>query len=240
MITSLRKNLINVVVALISILLIADILVTYYNNSIIIKNRELQMEAETIKLYTEQIGKSTIHGVDIGLRGFVIIREERFFSPVDSAFMRKDSIISNIETRLIQQGYPKMAEFLALKDSLNAYFDYCFHLKNLLLNNQEKEFYRLFGSDKGLYLWLQYIACQKNIAAFEDHINAEAQQRYDAALKGNHILQIVLFLICFPTLLYTAYYTKRTVRLTELLRQTEADKNKLLIEQNVLLEKTVA
>jgi signal transduction histidine kinase len=240
MIRLLKKNFINVVVALISILLVGDILVTYFNNSIIIKNRALQREAETIKLYMEQIGKSTIHGVDIGLRGFVIIREERFFSPVDSAFMRKDSIISNIETRLIAQGYPKLQEFRALTDSLNAYFAYCFHLRDLLARGEDKEFYRLFGSDKGLYLWLQYLACQKNIGTFEDDINRAAQTRYNAALKGNYILQVVLFLICFPTLIYTAYYTKRTVSLTELLRQTEADKNKLLIEQNILLEKTVA
>jgi signal transduction histidine kinase len=226
-------------VAVISILLVADILVTYYNNSIIIKNRELQLEAETIKLFTEQIGKSTIHGVDIGLRGFAIIREDRFFGPVDSAFLRKDSILTSIETRLVKQGYPKLEEFRELRDSLNEYFTYCFRLKDLLVTHQEQEFYRFFSSDKGLYLWLQYLRCQKNIAAFEDRINAEAQRSYDAALQGNHILQIGLFLICFPTLLYTAYYTKKTVRLSDLLRQTEADKNKLLLEQNIVLEQNV-
>jgi signal transduction histidine kinase len=237
---SMKANFISIVVVLISILLVADILLTYYNNSIITKNRELQMETEKTKLYTEQIGKSTIHGVDIGLRGYAIIREPRFFTPVDSAFMRKDSILSNIETRLVAQGYPKLDEFRVLKDSLEMYFRYCFHMRDLLAQGRDDEFRQLFTSDKGLYLWLQYLACQRNIATFEDHINAEAQKQYNAALKGNHILQIVLFLICFPTLLYTAYYTRKTFKLTELLRKTEADKNEILTEQNLLLEKTVA
>ncbi|HYC84754.1 MAG TPA: ATP-binding protein, partial [Chryseosolibacter sp.] len=43
-----------------------------------------------------------------------------------------------------------------------------------------------------------------------------------------------------PTLLYTAFHTKKTLRLGELLRQAEEEKNKLLLEQNALLERTVA
>jgi signal transduction histidine kinase len=240
MLNSLKRNFINLVVALISFLLLGDILLTYFNNLIISKNRALQQETETIKIYAEQIGKSTIHGIDIGLRGYALIREDRFFTPVDSAYMRKDSIMRNIETRLIRQQYPKMDEFLVLKDSLHHYFQYCFYLKKLLRENRDDEFKALFTSDKGLYLWLQYLSCYKNIAAYEDRINAEAQENYEAAMRGNYILQVVLFLICVPTLLYTAFYTKKTFRLSELLRKTESEKNAMLLEQNVLLEKTVA
>jgi signal transduction histidine kinase len=133
-----------------------------------------------------------------------------------------------------------MPQFYALADSLHEYFQYCFYLRDLLVHNRDAEFMKLFTSDKGLDLWIQYLACQKNIAAFEDKINAEAQQRYEAALQGNHILQLVLFFICVPTLLYTAFYTKKTYRLSELLRESEMDKNTLLTEQNVILERTVA
>jgi signal transduction histidine kinase len=87
---------------------------------------------------------------------------------------------------------------------------------------------------------LQYLQCQKNIAAFEDRINHEATAKYEAALRGNYILQVVLFLICFPTLLYTAFHTQKTVKLSQLLHQAETDKNKLLTEQNQQLEDSVA
>jgi signal transduction histidine kinase len=235
-----EKNFIYIVVAIINLLLLADILLTYYNNTIIEKNRLLQVEAETIKLYTEQIGKSTIHGIDIGLRGYAIVREDRFFSPVDSALLRKDSILNNIESRLIKQGYDGLREFRALRDSLQSYVGFCLYMKDLLAQNKEEEFMKAFSSDKGLYLWIQYLQCQKNIAAFEDRINAEAQAKYEAALRGNYILQIVLFLICLPTLLYTAFHTRKTVTLSQLLHQSEADKNKLLTEQNMQLEINVA
>lgn len=235
-----EKNFIYVVVAIINLLLVADIGLTYYNNTIIDKNRALQNEAETIKLYTEQIGKSTIHGIDIGIRGYAIIREERFFSPVDSALLRKDSILNNIETRLIKQGYNKMEEFHALRDSLQDYVKFCLQMRALLSQNRDDDFRALFTSDKGLYLWLQYLQCQKNITTFEDRINAEAQSQYESALRRNHILQIFLFFICLPTLLYTAYHTRKTFKLSTLLHQSEADKNKLLTEQNQQLETNVA
>ncbi len=59
-------------------------------------------------------------------------------------------------------------------------------------------------------------------------------------MSRNQALQILLFLICFPTLLYTAYYTGKTFSLSERLRVTEEEKNKILIEQNFNLERNVA
>jgi signal transduction histidine kinase len=237
--TFLKGNFIYFVVVLISLLLVANIFLTIYNNSIIQRNKELQQEAETIKLYTEQIGKSTIHGIDIGLRGFAIMENAQFFSPVDSAILRKDSILHNVESRLIKQNYD-LTEFHALRDSLNSYVAFALKLRDLLVADKHEEFKQLFSSDKGLYLWLQYLTCLDNIAAFEDRINAEAEREYQAALKRNYLLQLILFLICCPTLIYTAIHTRRTVKLSERLHQLEAEKNKMLLEQNQQLEILVA
>jgi signal transduction histidine kinase len=231
----LKGNFIYFVVVLISLLLVANIFLTIYNNTIIQRNKELQQEAETIKLYTEQIGKSTIHGIDIGLRGFAIMENAQFFSPVDSAILRKDSILHNVESRLSKQNY-NLTEFYALRDSLNAYITFALHLKQLLLDDNKDEFKRLFSSDKGLYLWLQYLKCLEHIAEFEGQINAEAEHEYQAALNRNYLLQLTLFLICCPTLIYTAIHTRRTVKLSKQLHQLEAEKNKMLLEQNQHLE----
>src|SRR5687767_5053598 len=154
----LRENFIYGVVVLISLLLVTSIVLTHYNNTIIQRNKRLQQEAETIKLYTEQIGKSTIHGIDIGLRGYAIMENAQFFSPVDSAILRKDSILRNVEHRLKKQNYD-LTEFYALRDSLNGYIVFALELKKLLEENKREEFKRRFSSDKGLYLWLQYLKC---------------------------------------------------------------------------------
>src|SRR5207302_1831511 len=105
---------------------------------------------------------------------------------------------------------------------------------------KEEEFRKEFAKDKGLYLWWQYLMFIRHVGEFEDNINRRAQERYEDALGSNFVLQVLLFSICFPTLLYMAYYTKRTNRYSELLRRAEAEKNEILTEQNKNLEMKVA
>jgi hypothetical protein len=68
------KNIIFVIVCLISILLVTNVVLTYYNNKIIKRNHNVQSQIEKVKLYYDQIGKSIIHSLDIGLRGYYIVR----------------------------------------------------------------------------------------------------------------------------------------------------------------------
>ena len=81
---------------------------------------------------------------------------------------------------------------------------------------------------------------EQNVIAFTDKVAERAQQNYEKALSRNQLLQIVLFLVCFPTLLYTAYYTGKTFHLANLLSKAETDRNKFLTEQNTSLENRVA
>jgi len=82
--------------------------------------------------------------------------------------------------------------------------------------------------------------CEKSIHDFLERIDREAEQNYEAALFRNYALQLVLFLMCFPTLLYTAFYTRKSFKLSEQLRHSEKDRNEILIRQNLDLERMVA
>ena len=239
MVNTFQKNIIYFVVILIGSLLLTDILLTRRNNAIIKGNKDLQIQTESIKRYHDQIGRVIIHSLDIGLRGYAIVKDERFLRPMNHARAWSDSIFSNVETPLRKMNYD-MANYLALKDSVKAYTEYCYYLKDLLSENKTDEFLRLFRSDKGSTLWAQYIESEEKILAFTGKVADQAQENYEKAMSRNQTLQIVLFLICFPTLLYTAYYTGKTFRLTDLLRKTEADRNKILIELNTNLEYNIA
>jgi signal transduction histidine kinase len=234
-----RKNIIYFVVILIGALLLTDILLTRHNNKIIRNNKDVQVQSALIKRYHDQIGKVIIHSLDIGLRGFAILQEERFASPMENARLWSDSIFSNVERPLKSLDYD-MAGFYALRDSVQAYSEFCFQLKTLLLEDRDEEFLKLFSKDRGARLWGLYVASEERILAFTKDIDNRAQANYETALARNQTLQILLFLICFPTLLYTAYYTGKTFGLSDLLRKTEEEKNKILREQNSELEHRVS
>lgn len=235
----LKGKFIYLIITLIGVLLLMNIILTKYNNTIIKENKELQAETQKIKLYYDQIGKLIIHALDLGLRGYAIVQNGNIAKPMFNAVAWKDSIWSNVEQPLKKQDF-NMKDLYVFEDSLNSYIKYCFYLKKLIDEGNEEEFLRLFSQDKGGYLWGQYVRCGEAIISFENNVNNEAQANYEGALRRNQILQIILFLISFPTLLYTAFYTTKAFRLSELLRLTEKDKNKTLTEKNTDLEKLVA
>src|SRR5688572_29692134 len=118
-----RKNLIYFVVLLIGILLLANIALTYYHNSIIKRNQDILVVVEKIKLYYDQIGKSVIHSMDIGLRGYAIVRNDQFAAPLNDGMNWKDSIFNNIEEPLRKLNYD-FGLFNVFKDSINSYVTY--------------------------------------------------------------------------------------------------------------------
>jgi signal transduction histidine kinase len=233
-----QKKFIYFIVGVISILLALSIVLTYYNNSIIERNEAVQEEVERARFYYDQIGKSVIHSIDIGLRGFAIVRNEQFSAPFDNARIWKDSILSNAEQPLIRLQY-EMSQFKVFKDSLDSYVTFCTMLRHLLAQGKDAEFKQKFAADRGAHLWWMYLELEKDIRGYINRIDEESQTEYKAALFRNQILQVILFLICVPTLIYTAIYTGKTNRLSELLRKAAKEKNRILREQNVTLEHKV-
>jgi signal transduction histidine kinase len=226
-------------VGIISILLVANVMLTYYNNEIIKENHAIHNQVDKVKIYYDHIGKSIIHSLDIGLRGYYIVRSPEFVAPMDNAIYVKDSILHNVEIPLDKLHYNNSA-YLVFKDSLNAYMSYTFMLKDLLIENREEEFTKIFSSDKGAYLWSQYEQVEADIMQYLNAVDAEAQRKYESALQRNQIIQLVLLIICVPTLLFTAFYTSKAFKLSEMVRNAEEEKNKMLSEQNQVLEKRVA
>lgn len=233
------KNIVFVIVCVISILLVTNVVLTYYNNQIIKRNQDIQSQVEQVRLYYDQIGKSIIHSLDIGLRGYFIERTPAFVAPMDNAINLKDSLLTSLELPLTQLNYHDSA-YTIFKDSLDAYTEYTFMLKDLLIENRDQEFKNIFKADKGAHLWWQYEQVENNIKQHINRLDTEAQNQYESALQRNQIIQFVILIICVPTLLFTAFYTSKAFKLSEMVRNAEEEKNKILSEQNQMLEHKVA
>lgn len=225
-------------VATIALLLVLDITFTQHNNTILHESLMLQAETEHIKLYYEHIGRMIIQAVDLGLRGYALVPEDRLGSPMNHAAAWKDSIFDNVEKPLLELHYD-MTQFHALRDSINAYVAFTFYMRKLITDGRRDEFNKLFLEDRGAALWFQYERCEKNIDFFVDMAQADEHSRYEAALTRNLRLQVLLFMLCVPTLVYTAWRTRQSFMLGEKLREAEATRNVMLVDQNIMLERQV-
>jgi signal transduction histidine kinase len=233
------RNTIYLIVVLISLLLVANVLLTYHNNAIIKQNQNIQSQTERAKIFYDQIGKSVIHSLDIGLRGYYIVRTPALASPMDNAVNVMDSILENLETSLRQLQYDD-SRYRVLKDSLYAYTNYSFALKDLLIQDRDAEFVKVFSSDKGAHLWSQYLQVEDHMMKYINRMDGDAQRSHEQALRRNQIIQLVLLVFCVPTLLLTAFYTAKAFRLSEVVRDAEEERVQILSEQNQMLESKVA
>ncbi|MEO7990562.1 MAG: hypothetical protein ABI663_13535 [Chryseolinea sp.] len=236
--TIISKRLIRIAIATITSLLVLNFILTRSNNQIIEENRSLQSQAVEIKTTVSQFAIIIIHNLDLGLRSYALFNDEKYLYPLHIAVKQKDSIINVVQQALTRQGYP-LEEFHSLKDSIDAYAMLNLQLVDLFKANQMGEFYHLANQDKGYHLWLQYEKLAKKIYEFEDEITRTAFDRYTKAEYNNYLIQLLLFLICVPTLLITSYHTYKKFAFEVKLRKAEEEKAFMLATQNEKLEQAV-
>src|SRR5690606_12607052 len=107
----LRRFLLVAVVAFIAILLLANIFLIHYNNRILEHNRQLQRQAEQVKLNTLDVIRN-LNLLDLGLRGYALVKEDRIVSAVDSASDNIGRVFNRLEAALTEQQF-EMPHFYA-------------------------------------------------------------------------------------------------------------------------------
>ena len=210
-----------------------------YQNSLRIElNKNLQAEAEKVKVATLDVIRD-LHLLDLGLRGYALTKNRAMLSTFDSAVLDRDRIFEELETTLRKQQYPHMAQFLALKDSVNNYFKLVTHLYELMERGDNDTFLQILGEDRGYPLWLLYKEFSYTVHAFENNVAEQAKTNYEAALKRSFVLQIIIFMLAAPALAYMAFFAARTFRVSDELRSAQAERNRMLSQQNEVLDQLV-
>ncbi|WP_276367164.1 HAMP domain-containing sensor histidine kinase [Chryseolinea sp. H1M3-3] len=234
---SLKGYLLYAIVFVIALLILGDIYLIYQNNQVITFNKNQQEQAEKVKVNTSEVIRN-LHLLDLSIRSYAFVSNKHFMAAMDSAIKNKNAALSSLESSLKKQNYP-MQKFYALRDSVEAYVALALNMVDLIDRNDQNSFVQLLEKDPGYHVWLQYLKFSKDVYSFEDSISLQAKIRYEKALNNIYILQIILFFIAVPTLGYTAYYTNRSLLISDQLRKSEVEKAAILAEQNLHLERTV-
>ncbi|RAV99233.1 sensor histidine kinase [Pseudochryseolinea flava] len=229
--------IVYILFVLILSLLLANIILMYQNNKVIEYNKAQQEEAERIKVNTLDIIR-TIHQLDMGLRGYALIFSDVQHDVVLKGFAQMDTILRRLEVSLAKQHFP-MESFNTLRDSTNIYIGTIRSM--LVLAEQQKigEFNAMLKKDLGLYAYLSYVRFTNHVNSFEDSIAKQAHARYRLALRNGYVLQIVLFFIMVPALLYMMFLFNKTIRISTQLAAARQDTADVLSRQKLELENQV-
>ncbi|MEQ9167124.1 MAG: ATP-binding protein [Fulvivirga sp.] len=223
------------IVGIIGILMLINAFLIYENGKRIEENQNEIQVAERVKLAAEQI-KQSLHLLDLGIRAYVITDSiDMFLSPNTSAIAMKDDSFSFLFQNLKAQGYPA-AELQALKTTVDNYFLLIENLKKLVADSKIDSARNLIALDPGYPVWLASHNFSNKIESFENGIEDKAQARFNNAIKYSYWLQIILFFITLPTLIYSTYHSVKSIVYQRQLVESEKEKAAILEEQNEKLE----
>jgi CHASE3 domain sensor protein len=193
----------------IAIALLANMSLTIRNNITIERTTELLKESEQVKLLSEQILTSTMHGLDLGVRGFALTKEEGMLNPYNGAIRLNSAIFRDLEKILKRQGYNDMDRFHELEREVDVYFKFCDEMLDMARMDDMDGFNSMLKQDKGYDVWFKYNEFTKPLFVFQDNLRAEAFASYNNAVRNNLILQISIVCITLPVLFFIMMRIKR-------------------------------
>jgi CHASE3 domain sensor protein len=206
--------------------LVTSMALTIRNNVIIQRANELVKETERIEFLTNKILNGTMHGLDLGVRGFAITKDDGMLNPFDEAVREHNGIFRELEKILRRQGYSDSKGFKAVEDEVSAYVDFCKQMLEKARNNDMVAFNDMLKQDKGYDVWSKYSAFSTPLIEYEDNLREEAYSRYVAAVRGNLILQFAIVILTLPVLVVIVMRirSEREARKTLLAQVEENDK----------------
>lgn len=234
----LRSRILFIVGSVISLMLLGNLALMYYNSGVIEENRTLQFDAEKAKVNTLDIIRN-LHLLDIGLRGYALTRNDQLLSAYDSANMHRERIFARLHDALAHQRFPHMDSLRAMEQSVAEYFQVADTMLFLAKSGRDAEFKKLLNEDRGLYTWQHFKRFSKLVNDFENNISADASVKYQQAVRNTYLLQILLCVLAIPVLIYMAYFSAKTFMFSDQLRSMQEERNRMLREQNDRLDMLV-
>src|SRR5687767_7971699 len=102
-------------VAVITVMLLANMILTVRNNLTIERTTELVQETEKVKFLTDGILTSTMHGLDLGVRGFGLTKDDAMLNPYHRAIELNPGLFRDLGALLKKQKYPDIAAMNAVE-----------------------------------------------------------------------------------------------------------------------------
>lgn len=196
--TWLSKNILYVSLGVVLSLMVLGLILTFHNNKAIENSIQLKAQAEDIKLTSEEILKETLHGLDLGVRGYAITKEDQLLIPFKNATINNEKIFGHLKEELGKQGYP-IDDLTPLYKRSEEYIQFCAKMNSVAKMDSMDQFKEMLNEDRGYLVWKEYDAFTKKLFTFEDELIQEANDGLQSAMSQNLWVKIILIVISIPS-----------------------------------------
>lgn len=198
-----------IAVGIIAIALVANVVLTIRNNFIISQTDALVQETELVKQLTDKILTSTMHGLDLGVRGFALTKDEAMLKPYEKSVQSSTSIFRDLENIIKKQGYANIGDMTAVEEEVDSYIEFSKEMLAQASVDSMSVFNYMLKQDKGNAVESKYDAFSKRLFTYEDSLREQAYASYAAAVRNNLILQVVIVLTTLPVLFFIVMRIQR-------------------------------
>lgn len=192
----------NWIILVIGVSLVASMSLAIRNNYVIEENHALQQQTQRIRSLTQDILTKTMHGLDLGVRGYALTKDNNMLRPYEEAMAITPAIFLRLDSLLQRQGYDKRHELVAVNDEVKRYMQVSREMIAMAQRDSMTQFTDMLRQDKGYDVWKKYEAFSNPLFTREDELNKRAIATYRAAMRNNLILQISILLLSMPLLYF--------------------------------------
>ena len=200
----LNSKGIHYFISTVLLIIIAGALVSFYAYNTLEEQRLKKDQANQVILNLNEITSMIMAG-DVGTRGYMLIQEERFITPLEYAKNGFNQVINELGAQLEAQQYPEMDTFQIVKNDIREYINLLGSMYKYAENGELETAWEILYEDRGNSLISTYFTFRDKITAFENEIIAEADQQADTAINLIALTQWLLLIIGLPTLSLVLY-----------------------------------
>jgi CHASE3 domain sensor protein len=190
----------NLIVIVIGVSFLGSTIFSLRNNYTIEQNHVLQQQADLVKQRTQEILSKTMHGIDLGVRGYGLTMDEKLLVPYNEAIAITPGIFRQLDSILVIQEYKGRDELALVKAEINSYIEFNNQMIAVARNNDRETFAAMLKEDRGYSVWSRYNQFAVPLFAHEDALMEKSLRNYEVAMKSNLFLQLAIFILGMPLL----------------------------------------
>ena len=212
----------NSVIIVIGIFFLITTTFAVRNYGIIQLNHALQIQSDLVKQRTQEILSRTMHGLDLGVRGFGLTRDEKLLIPYKEAIQTNAVTFYQLDSLLKLQAYHDRATIDNVRAEVQRYIAFCNKMIQAVREGDTVSFTGMLKEDRGYSVWSTYTSFAQPLFEYETTLKKQSLEKYQSAMELNLFLQIGCFLLGMPVLFIFVSQVKKERKLrADVLKEVE-------------------
>ncbi len=182
---------INFFITLVVLLIITSVCLTFYGKSLVKQHLKVQAQVLNVRNALQDM-HTHVNNADLGLRGYIIIKDEKFLIPFHDAKENRENNLDSLAYYLTQQKFPALNDLQMVRVKLDDYFSLIEEMVNLREKDSINSILQVLSKDPGYDVWKVYSKFTEDVIKFENRIEADSQHTYEATMQGVVFVQFLL------------------------------------------------